>query len=248
MARRRADFMWLRLEDIDVARCRPEFAASVMEDLRWLGIVWEGEVRVQSAHFADYQAALARLDARGLLYPCFCSRREIAAALGAPHAAELVYPGICRGMDAGERAARMAAEPYALRLDMDAARRLAGDLRFYEAGQGWMAAHPARFGDVVLARKDVPASYHLCVVHDDALQGVTHVVRGADLAEAAHLHVLLQSLLGLPAPVYVHHRLLTDGAGKRLAKRDGAATLRSMRAAGARPEDILAQFEEMTRR
>ena len=215
-----------------------------MEDLLWLGLRWQGEVRVQSEHFPDYAAALARLRARGLLYPCFCTRAEIAQAQAAPHGPEALYPGLCRHLPAAAAQARMAAGlPYALRLDVAAARAQAGRLRFYDEGPGWTEAQPERLGDVVLARKDTPSSYHLCVVHDDALQGVTHVIRGEDLREATHIQVLLQALLGLPTPAYHHHRLLTDASGKRLAKRDQAATLREMRAAGTNPQTILHQFE-----
>ncbi|MDD2796295.1 tRNA glutamyl-Q(34) synthetase GluQRS [Acidocella sp.] len=241
----RADVFRLRLEDIDSTRCRPEYAAAILEDLRWLGLEWDGEIRVQSTHLAQYQAALAILRGRGLLYPCFCTRAEIARAQAAPHGAEAVYPGTCRHLSEAARAERMnAGAAYALRLDMAAALRQAGALRFFEEGKGWIEARPLPFGDVVLARKDTPTSYHLCVVHDDALQGISHVIRGEDLFEATHVHVLLQALLGLPAPVYAHHRLLRDAQGRRLAKRDFAATLRSMRAAGVQPRAILRQFEE----
>ena len=243
---RRATRFWLRLEDIDTTRCRPEFSAAILEDLAWLGLDWAG-VRVQSEHFAEYGAALLRLEQRGLLYPCFCSRAEILRAQAAPHGADPVYPGTCRHLHAAERAQKIAAGvPYALRLDMAAALRAAGPARkFFEEGHGWITAAPEMFGDVVLARRDVPTSYHLCVVHDDALQGVTHVIRGEDLQAATHLHVLLQALLDLPTPVYAHHRLLTDSSGKRLAKRDQAASLAALRAAGADPARILHQFEEI---
>lgn len=232
----------LRLEDIDQGRCRPDFAAAIAEDLAWLGLDWDGEVRVQSAHLADYRAALDGLAARGLLYPCFCTRadiaREIAASASAPHGPDgPLYPGTCRRLSEDERATRLAAgEPHALRLDM--ARALAcvpAGLSFAEEGQGRIACDPARFGDVVLARKDIPASYHLCVTHDDALQGVTLVTRGEDLKPATDLHRLLQALMGWPEPAYAHHGLLTDATGRRLAKRDRAATLRDLRAAGVTP-------------
>ena len=232
----------LRLEDIDQGRCRPDFAAAIVEDLAWLGLDWDGEVRVQSAHLADYRAVLDALAARGLLYPCFCTRadiaREIAASASAPHGPDgPLYPGTCRRLSEDERATRLAAgEPHALRLDM--ARALAcvpAGLSFAEEGQGRIACDPARFGDVVLARKDIPASYHLCVTHDDALQGVTLVTRGEDLKPATDLHRLLQALMGWPEPAYAHHGLLTDATGRRLAKRDRAATLRDLRAAGVTP-------------
>jgi glutamyl-Q tRNA(Asp) synthetase len=241
-ARQAGGFFLLRLEDIDGGRCKPEFAAAALEDLAWLGFHWDGEVRVQSAHLSEYQVALDRLDALGLLYPCFCTRAEIAAAQAAPHGGEEKYPGTCRGMGAAERHPRMQEKPYALRLDVAKAARLAGPLRFFEEEKGWVEVDAARFGDGVLARKDTPTSYHLCVVHDDALQAVTHVTRGDDLADVTHIHVLLQRLLGLPTPVYAHHKLLTDAAGKRLAKRDKAATLRAMRAAGETPADVIARL------
>jgi glutamyl-Q tRNA(Asp) synthetase len=237
----------LRLEDIDPGRCRAEFAAAIREDLAWLGLDWDGEVRVQSAHLAEYRAALDALAARGLLYPCFCTRaeiaREVAAAAQAPHGPDgPLYPGTCRHLSAEERAARIArGEAYALRLDM--ARALAAvpwPLSYEERGEGRLRCDPARFGDVVLARKDVPASYHLCVTHDDALQGVTLVTRGEDLRPATDLHRLLQALMGWPEPAYAHHRLLTDARGRRLAKRDRAATLRDLRAAGRSPAEVRA--------
>lgn len=241
----RADILRLRLEDIDATRCRPEFSDAIAEDLRWLGIGWQGEVRVQSAHFAEYQAALDRLAGEDLLYPCFCSRADIARAQAAPHAHEPVYPGTCRNLSAAERDARIASgAPYALRLDTQAATTRVRGLKFFDEGPGWTEAQPERLGDAVLARREVPASYHLCVVHDDALQQISHVIRGEDLREATHLHVLLQALLSLPTPVYVHHRLLTDASGKRLAKRDGAQTLRALRAAGVAPRTLLQQFED----
>lgn len=229
----------LRLEDIDGARCRAAFAAGIVEDLAWLGVDWDGPVRVQSEHLGEYRAVLEALQGRGLLYPCFCTRadiqRELAASAGAPHGPEgPVYPGTCRRLSAGERARRVAAgEAHALRLDMAAAISAAGRaLRFRDEGVGEVVADPGPFGDVVLARKDVPASYHLCVTHDDAVQGVSLVVRGVDLLPATHVHVLLQALMGWPTPDYAHHGLLVDAAGKRLAKRDRAATLRDLRAAG----------------
>jgi len=237
----------LRLEDIDPGRCRPAFAIAIQEDLLWLGLAWDGPVRVQSAHLAEYQAALHRLSEMRLLYPCFCTRadiqREVAAAAAAPHGPDgaPLYPGTCRHLSAAERADRIAAgEAYALRLDMAAARR--PGLSYHEAGQGRLPCHPERFGDVVLARKDAPASYHLCVTHDDALQGVTTVTRGLDLREATDIHRLLQTLLDWPEPAYAHHRLLTDATGRRLAKRDQAATLRAMREAGISAAAILARF------
>jgi glutamyl-Q tRNA(Asp) synthetase len=223
----------LRLEDIDPVRCRPEFATAVLEDLTWLGLDWDASVRVQSEHLADYAAVLDSLRARGLIYPCFCSRADIQRQViaAAPHGPDggPVYSGTCRGLSEAERSAR-SCQPHALRLDM--ARALIPGLTFEEEGEGTIVADPARFGDVVLARKDTPTSYHLCVTHDDALQGVTLVTRGEDLKPATHLHRLLQALMGWPTPVYAHHRLLTDASGRRLAKRDRAVTLRALRAAG----------------
>ena len=237
----------LRLEDIDPGRCRPGYAAAVEEDLAWLGLDWDGEVRVQSAHLPEYRTALDALAARGLLYPCFCTRadiaREVAASAAAPHGPDgPLYPGTCRQLSEAERSARIAAgEAHALRLDMARALALAPrGLSFEEEGQGRLACHPERFGDVVLARKDAPASYHLCVTHDDALQGVTLVTRGVDLKPATDLHRLLQSLMGWPEPGYAHHELLTDAAGRRLAKRDRGATLRDFRAAGRSPAEVRA--------
>lgn len=232
----------LRIEDIDRTRCRPEFTDAILEDLAWLGIDWDGPVRIQSQHFPDYRAVLDRLDARGLLYPCFCTRAEIAAAASAPQGPEgPIYPGTCRHLGDAARAARIATGvPYALRLDMAAAlAAIPGSLSFAEQGRGRIACDPARFGDVVLARKDTPASYHLCVAHDDALQGITLVTRGEDLLAATDIHRLLQALMGWPEPAYAHHRLLTDTTGRRLAKRDGAQSLRDLRAAGLTPAEVL---------
>ncbi|WP_426956625.1 tRNA glutamyl-Q(34) synthetase GluQRS [Muricoccus radiodurans] len=237
----------LRIEDIDRTRCRPEFTAAIEEDLRWLGLDWDGPVRVQSGHFAEYRGVLDALAGRGLLYPCFCTRADIArewAAIGqAPHGPDgPIYPGTCRQLSPAERASRIAAgQPYALRLDVAASlATLGAPLDFEEVGEGRVRCDPARFGDVVLARKEVPASYHLCVTHDDALQGVTLVTRGEDLRPATDLHRLLQALMGWPAPRYRHHRLLTGPDGKRLAKRDGAVALRALREAGRTPEEVCA--------
>ncbi|HVY15296.1 MAG TPA: tRNA glutamyl-Q(34) synthetase GluQRS [Rhodopila sp.] len=241
----------LRLEDIDPGRCHPEYAAAILEDLAWLGLDWDGPVRIQSQHLPDYRAALDRLSGMGLLYPCFCTRadiqREVAASAAAPHGPDgaPLYPGTCRRLSEAERQDRVAAgEPHALRLDMNAALKASprSELTYQEEGQGRLPCHPERFGDVVLARKDAPASYHLCVTHDDALQGVTLVTRGVDLQPATDLHRLLQTLMDWPEPAYAHHHLLTDDTGRRLAKRDRAATLRAMRDAGAAPRDILERF------
>ena len=238
----------LRLEDIDPQRCRPEFAAAILEDLAWLGLDWDGPVRRQSAHLPDYRRVLDALTDRGLLYPCFCTRsdilREVAGAASAPHDPDgaPIYPGTCRGLGARERAARIAGGmAHAWRLDMAAAGPIGGVLSYLEEGVGMVTCRPEAFGDVVLARKDSPASYHLCVTHDDAVQGVTLVTRGIDLRPATDLHRLLQALVGWPVPAYAHHRLLTDAAGHRLAKRDGASTLCEMRAHGASAAQVRAR-------
>jgi glutamyl-Q tRNA(Asp) synthetase len=229
----------LRIEDIDATRCRPEYADAILEDLTWLGLDWDGPVRIQSQHLPEYRAALDSLASRGLLYPCFCTRADIKQHLAAPHGPDgPIYPGTCRHLSEDERAARIAAgEPHAWRLDM--ARATVPGLSYHEINQGIIGCNPARFGDVVLARKDIPTSYHFCVTHDDALQGVTLVTRGIDLQPATDLHRLLQTLLGYPEPAYAHHKLLTDATGRRLAKRDHAATLRDLREAGHSPAEIL---------
>jgi glutamyl-Q tRNA(Asp) synthetase len=242
----------LRIEDIDRGRCRREFDAAILEDLDWLGLVWDGEVRRQSEHFADYRAALARLDEAGMLYPCFCTRREIqteiADAGGAPQGeAGPIYPGICKWLSPSERAEKIAAgADYALRLDVTAAWARTGALVWSEDGKR-LAAEPALLGDIVLARKDVPTSYHLAVTVDDALQGVTLVTRGVDLFAATHIHRLLQALLGLPTPAYRHHPLLTDAGGRRLTKRDRALTIRAMRESGMNPTEILRKAQSSAR-
>ena len=232
----------LRLEDIDPVRCRPEFAAAILEDLAWLGLNWHGEVRRQSQHMAEYQAVLEALAHRGLLYPCFCTRSDIARSAMAPQepGGWLVYPGTCRGLSVDEREARIAAgQRYALRLNMQRALEcLQQNLTFEEESDGTVVCHPEWFGDAVLARKDAPSSYHLCVTHDDAVQGVTLVTRGEDLKPATHLHRLLQAMIGWPAPSYAHHKLLTDTSGRRLAKRNRPITLRELRAQGFSPAEI----------
>ncbi len=236
----------LRIEDIDRTRCRSEFEAALLEDLAWLGLAWEEPVRRQSEHFDDYRAALERLQKMGLLYPCFCTRAEIQAEIAragaAPHGSDgPLYPGICRALTATERQRRIAAgDVYALRLDAGRAVERAGPLHWEDAVAGRVAADPGLHGDVVLARKETPASYHLAVTVDDALQGVTLVTRGEDLFTATHVHRLLQALLGLPTPRYWHHPLLADPGGRRLAKRDQAQTLRALRAAGRTPEEVRA--------
>ena len=251
-ARRAGGRFLLRIEDIDRTRCKPEFEAAIFDDLHWLGLDWEEPVRRQSDHFPEYAAALQRLESNGLLYPCFCSRKDIAAAAsaphgGAPHEGEtVIYPGTCRGLDpilAAERKASGA--PFALRLDTAKAARQAGPLAFFNAEpDGSNAretrAEPERFGDVVLGRRDAPASdhpgdhpsYHLAATLDDHLQGVTLVIRGEDLRAATHIHRLLQAVLDLATPQYRHHLLLTNQSGVRLSKRDGAMALRALRDRG----------------
>jgi len=244
----------LRIEDIDRDRYRPEYAAAIAEDLHWLGVDWDGEIRVQSEHFPEYRAALDRLAEMQLLYPCFCSRADIAASANAPHGPDgpiypgPIYPGTCRMLPEPAREERLArGDRHALRLDIAAAVRLSGPLTWQEEGEGRLPCHPEAFGDPVLARRDTPASYHLCVTHDDAVQGVTLVTRAADLRPATSLHRLLQVLLGWKEPRYAHHPLLLDRSGKRFAKRDGAVTLRAIRAAGASPDEVRRHIAELGR-
>jgi glutamyl-Q tRNA(Asp) synthetase len=219
----------LRIEDIDGTRSRPEHVDAILADLEWLGLSWDGEVVFQSQRLARYQAALDRLKAMGLLYPCFCTRADIAASASAPHGPEgTIYPGTCRALAAPDLS-----RPHCWRLDMAAAlSRAGGALGFTDSGHGTIVADPASHGDVVLARKDAPASYHLAVTVDDAAQHVTDIVRGDDLFAATHVHRLLQALLELPVPRYHHHALLTGSDGQRLAKRHGAPTLAALREAG----------------
>jgi glutamyl-Q tRNA(Asp) synthetase len=240
----------LRIEDIDETRCRPEYEAAIYEDLAWLGLAWETPVYRESEHGEDYRLALARLEAMGLIYPSFESRAEIAALVAArepwprdPDGAAL-YPGAAKKMTAAERQRRLQGEPYALRLDMDAALARIAGLTWAESGAGpdgetgTIPADPAAWGDVVLARKDAPASYHFAVTVDDAAQGVTDVVRGSDLFHATSVHRLLQALLGLPAPRYHHHRLILDTDGRKLSKSTQATGLRELRARGVNVADI----------
>jgi glutamyl-Q tRNA(Asp) synthetase len=232
----------LRIEDIDPARCRPEFEAAILEDLGWLGLDWERPVRRQSDHLADYRGALDRLRGLGVLYPCFCSRKDIAAAVSAPHGPEgPVYPGTCRALPAEIAHVRQErGDPYALRLDVAKAQAMTGPLTFQDEREGRVAARPETLGDVVLARRDAPASYHLCVTVDDHLQGVTLVTRGVDLFHATHIHRLLQAILDLNVPTYLHHLLLTNAAGERLSKRDGAVAIRALRQAGRSAAEVRA--------
>ena len=254
LARQSGGRFLLRIEDIDATRCKPEFEAAIYEDLAWLGIDWEQPVRRQSEHFDDYRAAIDQLSARGLVYPSFESRAEITRLVvqretegvwprdpdGAP-----LYPGAAKSLSADQRVRLLeSGMPYALRLDMAAAWAGVGGLAWIEHGEGpdretgTVAARPEAWGDVILARKETPTSYHLSVVVDDALQGVTDVVRGQDLFWSTSVHRLLQQLLGLPAPAYRHHRLILDPAGQKLSKATEARGLRELRAAGATPADI----------
>ena len=248
----------VRIEDIDVGRCRPEFEDAIAEDLSWLGLEWPRPVRRQSECMADYQDALDRLNAHELLYPCFCTRKDIAAeihgAQGAPHLADLglngpllaglgpdgpLYPGTCRNLSLDERQHKIhGGVPFALRLDMNRAVETQGPLIWHDRVEGDVQATPEIFGDVVLARKDVPTSYHLAVCVDDHIQGITLVTRGQDLFPATHVHRLLQALLGLDTPTYHHHGLLKGPDGKRLAKRDKAETIRALRQSGHSPAEV----------
>ncbi|UPY39191.1 tRNA glutamyl-Q(34) synthetase GluQRS [Sediminicoccus sp. KRV36] len=231
----------LRIEDIDATRCRPEFTAAILEDLGWLGLRWAGEPRVQSACMPHYRATLAALQRRGLLYPCFCTRSDIAAAIAASHGTAAIYPGTCRNLPHAQAQARIAGgQPYALRLNTARALTETGPLAFTDLIHGPRRCTPEAQGDVVLARRDIPASYHLCVTQDDAEQGVSLVTRGEDLLEATDIHRLLQALMGWPAPLYAHHGLITDEQGRRLAKRDQAPTLRAMRASGMSAAEVRA--------
>jgi glutamyl-Q tRNA(Asp) synthetase len=258
LARQAGGRFLLRIEDIDTTRCRPEFETAIYQDLAWLGVGWEEPVRRQSAHFAFYHDALEKLSAEGLVYPSFESRAEIAGLVrqreadgssngrwprdpdGAP-----IYPGTAKQLSPDARAELLeSGAPYALRLDMAAAIARVGDLSWSELGQGpagehgAVTAHPEAWGDVILARKETPTSYHLSVVVDDALQGVTDAVRGQDLFWSTSVHRLLQALLDLPRPAYRHHPLVLDATGQKLAKSTGATGLRELRAAGATPADI----------
>jgi glutamyl-Q tRNA(Asp) synthetase len=243
----------LRIEDIDASRCRPEFEAAIFEDLRWLGLSWPEPVLRQSSRMPAYADALKSLRKRALLYPCFCTRQEIADEIArsaeAPHGPEGPhYPGTCRALSDRERDERIAAgKPYALRLDVAKAAAAVGSLAFEERGMGPDGEHgiirvdSLSFGDVVLARKEIPTSYHLAVVIDDVYQGVDLVTRGNDLFAAAHIQRVLQQLLGLSAPAYAHHRLVLDENGRKFSKRDRAVTLRSLREAGVTPAQIRAR-------
>ena len=254
LARQQQGRFLLRIEDIDPARCRPDYEAAIYQDLAWLGMTWEEPVRRQSEHLADCRAALDRLTAQGLIYPSFESRAEVARLVAQREAAGTwprdpdgapLYPGTAKLMSSGERTRLIEqGAPYALRLDMAAACAAAGELSWIERGEGpasetdTVIADPQAWGDVILARKEVPTSYHLSVVIDDALQGVTEVVRGTDLFHATSVHRLLQHLLGLPQPLYRHHRLIRDAAGQKLSKSSRSTGLRELQSQGAAPADI----------
>lgn len=235
----------LRIEDLDSARCRPEYTAALQEDLRWLGLTWEEPVLRQSTRLGAYEQALRQLRQRGLVYACFCTRADIRAEIArspsAPHGPDgALYPGICRTLTDAERAARLqSGATFAWRIDVaKAVAALGHPLHWHDATAGEMHAAPETLGDVVLARKEVGTSYHLAVTVDDAFQGVTLVTRGTDLFHATHMHRLLQALLGLPVPRYHHHNLVTDANGVRLATRDGATALRTLRQQGWTPDDV----------
>lgn len=234
----------LRIEDIDEGRCRTEFEEAIFEDLEWLGLKWELPVQRQSDRMAVYRNALEQLKKLGLIYPCFCTRGEIKAEIervgGAPHGPEgQIYPGICRLPSDDVHHNRIdRGETQALRLNMAKAIEIAGPLTWQDQKLGNQMAQPEAFGDVVLARKDIPTSYHLSVTVDDAMQGISLITRGEDLADATAIHRLLQALLGYDVPNYLHHPILTDDGGKRFAKRDQSVTLRSLRASGKTPQDI----------
>lgn len=241
------DFI-LRIEDIDTTRCKREFEQSIFDDLIWLGLDWPEPVRRQSEHFSDYARVLEKLCGLGVVYRCFKTRREILEDIArAPHGAGEVYRGPVEAMSADEEAGRVArGDAFAWRLSLAACREHLGQafqqLCFVDTDRGEQAADPEPLGDVILARKDVGTSYHVAVVHDDGLQGITHIIRGEDLRDVTPLHVLLQTLLDYPVPAYTHHRLLLDETGKRFAKRDKAATVGEMRAAGLSADAVRARF------
>jgi glutamyl-Q tRNA(Asp) synthetase len=252
-AKRQGGRFLLRIEDIDRTRCRLEFEQAIYEDLAWLELQWEQPVLRQSERFDAYRAALTQLQSQGLLYPCFCTRAAIAAEIArsteAPHGPEgALYPGTCRNLSSSDpKECVESGTPYALRLNVKKAAELAGALQFEEHGSGpngehgTIAVNPLPFGDIVLARKDTPASYHLAAVIDDAFQGLTLVTRGDDLFAATHVQRLLQKLLTLPTPAYAHHRLILDGQGRKFSKRDRDVTLRDLRANGVTADNVRTQ-------
>lgn len=247
MARETGGRFLLRIEDIDRPRCTDALAQALLADLAWLGLFWEEPVLRQSAHLADYRGVQQRLRDAGLLYPCFCSRRDIALAVGETSArdpeGQPVYPGTCRHLSAAARARRLGdGEPHGWRIAMDeAVARIGGPLSFIEEGFGASlreTAHPEAWGDVVLVRKDITTSYHIAVVVDDARQAVTHVVRGRDLFHATAIHLVLQNLLGMPTPRYFHHALIDDTEGRKLSKSLGSKALRDLRDEGVSAQAV----------
>lgn len=239
----------VRIEDIDIRRCRREYETAMLADLRWLGLAWDGEVRRQSDHFADYGRVMDRLDARGLVYPCFCTRADIAASTSAPHPTTMgpdgpLYPGTCRHLSNEERRHRIAAGvEHCMRFDCSRAAEQAGPYSFFDETLGRIEGQPRLMGDFVIARKDTPTSYHLSVTVDDHLQGVTLATRGIDLLPSTHVHALLQKLLGYAAPQYAHHPLLTDASGRRFAKRDRDLTIRALRESGRMPAEVFKMID-----
>jgi glutamyl-Q tRNA(Asp) synthetase len=237
----------LRIEDIDATRCRPEFTDAILDDLAWLGIDWDGPLVIQSQRLPLYAAALERLAAEGLAYPCFCSRadiaREVAASLSAPHGPDgPLYPGTCRAIARDEARERIGTEPHSWRFDVAAAVQRTGPLTWTDEHAGALAADPSVLGDIILKGRDRPASYHLAAVVDDADAGVTMIVRGADLFASTHVQRVVQAVLGLPTPLYLHHRLIAGPDGRRLAKRDAAAGLDRMRADGVDGRELTTQL------
>jgi glutamyl-Q tRNA(Asp) synthetase len=235
----------LRIEDIDEGRSRDEHRAAIFKDLAWLGLKWDGDPLLQSTRRNAYRGALERLRGLGVVYPCFCTRKDIADAGAAPHGPDgPLYPGTCRAIPGAERTARTAAEPHAWRLDVAAAAEAAGPLAFVDNGER-IAADPGLLGDVVIARKDAGTSYHLAATLDDAHQGVTDIVRGVDLFPSTHVHRLLQALLGLPVPRYHHHALIVGDDGERLAKRNGARAVAEYRETGWSAADVHAELARL---
>lgn len=242
----------LRIEDIDTTRCHQEYTDAICDDLKWLGLKWQEPVRIQSEHFGTYKQALDSLKAKGLVYPCFCTRKDIKEEVErspkAPHGPKgALYPGTCRQLSDNERTTKIdAGTDHAWRLDVDKAieylkTESKWPLNWQDSDGKAHIADPLSLGDVVLARKDTPTSYHLSVTVDDALQGITHIIRGVDLLHTTHIHVLLQALLGLPTPIYLHHKLLLDEDGNRFAKRNKSMTLQSLRQKGTDPCSLLPQ-------